>query len=190
VLCKIYRWKLSGAIDSGKPISGTVKRHLLRCASCREFARLAEDTGRRLSRDAGVLVESVDQSLAKRVQASLGDRVGPPASRPEASLRLPGALTQKSGNWGIDNLVPILATAAALVVVGASVLWVVRSRPQPMPDLTPPFQIEQPGTYLVAVVEKVNSPYEKEMRLWRETLDGAAEKLKGCFDIGLGEEKR
>jgi len=28
------------------------------------------------------------------------------------------------------------------------------------------------------------------MRLWRETLDGAAEKLKGCFDIGLGEGKK
>jgi hypothetical protein len=190
VLCRIYRWKLSGAIDSGKPLSGTVKRHLLRCASCREFAGFAEDTGRRLTRDAGVLVGSVDQSLADSVKSSLGHWVESPTFRPGANLRLPDALTQKSGNWGIDNLVPILAAAATLVVVGASVLWVVRSRPQPMPELTPPFQIETPGAYLEAAVEKVGSPYEKEIRRWKEAFDSTAKTLEACFDIGLGEGKK
>jgi hypothetical protein len=187
VLCRISRWKLSGAIDSGKPLSGTVRRHLLQCVSCREFARLAEDTGRRLTRDADALVESFDQSLAKTVQASLGDRAESPTSRPEVNRRPPDAPTKKSGNWGIDNLVPILAAAAAVVVVGASVLWVVGTGPRHAPDLMPPFRLEKPGPYLVAAVEKVNSPYEKEMRLWKETLDGAAEQLKAVFDIRLGE---
>jgi hypothetical protein len=174
VLCRIYKWKLSGAIDSGKPLSGTVKRHLLRCASCRESAGLAEETGRRLTRDAGVLLESVDRSLAKRVQASLGDQLESPASHPGASLRLR----------------PILTAAAALVVVGASVLWVVRSRPQRMPALTPPFQIEKPGAYLEAAVEKVGFPYEKEIRRWKDAFDSTAKTLKACFDIGLGEGKK
>jgi hypothetical protein len=174
VLCRIYRWKLSGAIDSGKPLSGSVKRHLLRCSSCREFSRLAEDTGRRLTRDAGVLLGSVDPKLAKRVQASLGDRI---------------ESTESLSGHGV-RLRPILAAAAALVVVGASVLWVVRSRPQRMPALTPPYQIEQPRSYLVAALEKVRSPYEKEIRLWKDTFDSTAETLKACFDIGLGEETR
>lgn len=186
MLCRISRWKLSGAMDSGKPLSGTVRRHLLQCASCREFARLAEDAGRRLTLDADALVESFDQSLAKTVQASLGDRFESPTSRPEMNPRPADAPTKKSGNWGIDNLVPILA-AAALVVVGASVLWVVRTGPRHAPDLMPPFRLEKPGPYLVAAVEKVNSPYEEEMRLWKETLGGAAEQLKAVFDIRLGE---
>ncbi len=180
MLCTIHRRKLSGAIDSGKPLSGTVKRHLLRCASCREFAGLAEDAGRRLTRDAGVLIGSVDRSLAGRVRASLGEESESPASQPGAGLRLrPGF-----------RLRPVLAAAAALVVVGAGVLWIVRSRPQSATELAPPFQIEQPEVYLLAAVEKVNSRYEKEMRLWKETFDSTAKTLEACFDIGLGEEKK
>lgn len=171
MLCRIYRWKVSGAIDSGKPMSDAVKRHLLRCASCREFAGFAEDTGRRLTRDAGVLLGSVDPSLGKRVQASLGDLGEAAPSHAGATLRLR----------------PILAAVAALFIVGAGVLWLVRSRPQPTPELAPPFQIEKPGFYLEAAVEKARSPYEKEMRLWKETFDGAAKTLEACFDIGLGE---
>jgi hypothetical protein len=185
VLCRITRWKISGAIDSGKPMSNAVRRHLLRCASCREFAAVAEETGLRLTRDAGVLLGAGDEALAERAKASLRGQAGAPIidtavkSERKPDLRLgPGF-----------RLKPILTAAAALVIVGASVLWVVRSRPQPMPELTPPFPIEKPGTYLVAAVEKVNSPYEKEMRLWKETLGGAARKLEAAFDIGLGEAK-
>jgi len=179
VLCKIYRRKIAGAMDSGKPLSGTVKRHLLRCGSCREFAGAAEDAGRRLTRDAGVLISAVDPSLAKRVQASLGDR------GEGAVLPLGAGLRTRP----ILRLRPALTAAFALVVVAASVLYVVRSRPRPTPDLTPPFQIEQPGVYLVAALEKARSPYDEEIRRWRTTLDGAAEKLKGSFDIGLGEAR-
>jgi hypothetical protein len=185
VLCRIIRWKVSGAIDSGKPMSEAVKRHLLRCASCREFAAFAEDAGRRLTREAEVLLGSVDGALAERVQASLGKELEAPASAPEVRLRgKPGPRLSPG-----FRLRPVLAAAAALVVVGAGVLWVVRSRPQPMPKLRPPFQIEKPGAYLVAAVEKARSPYEKEMRLWKEALDGAAKRLEDCFNIGLGEGK-
>jgi hypothetical protein len=164
-------------MDSGKPLSGAVKRHLLRCASCREFAGAAEDAGRRLTRDAGVLIGSVDPSLAKRVQASLKDRVGAAALPQGAGLRPRPIL----------RLRPVLTAAVALVVVGASVLYVVRWRPQPTSELRPMFQIEQPGVYLVAALEKARSPYDEEIRRWKDTIDGAAKTLEGCFDIGLGE---
>ena len=87
------------------------------------------------------------------------------------------------------RLRPVLTAAVALVIVGASVLYVVRSRPQPMSGLTPSFQIENPGTYLVAAVQKVNSPYEKEMQLWKETLGSAAKTIQASFDIGLGNTR-
>ncbi len=189
MLCKIYRWKVSGAIDSGKPVPDAVKRHLLRCVSCREFAAAAEEMGQRLSRDAGVLTAAGGQALSERIKASLGSaqvpgdsRVSPgwagddlkPRSRPKTGFRLS----------------PVLATAAALVVVGAGVLWVSTSRPRPTPDLAPSFQIEKPGTYLIAAVQKVNSPYEKEMQLWKETLGSAARTIEASFDIGLGQAEK
>lgn len=180
MLCKIYRWKVSGAIDSGKPMPDAVKRHLLRCDSCREFAAAAEDVGRRLSRDAEILTGPGDRALADRIKASLGDRIEAPESRPVVSFRPKPTL----------RLRPVLTAAVALIIVGASVLYVVTSRPRPTPDFAPPFQIEKPGVYLVAAVQKVNSPYEKEMQLWKETLGSAAKTIEASFDIGLGEGKK
>ena len=176
MLCKVYRWKISGSIDSGQPVSAGVKRHLLRCASCRRFAAEVEDLGRRLNRDSEALVGFTDPVLAERISASLAppDRariVGEPGSRRRIRFRLS----------------PALAAAAALLAAGAAVLWLARSRPAPTPGPAPAVKIEQPGKYLVAAVERVNSPYEKEMRLWRETLDGVAGRLRAAFDIGLGE---
>jgi hypothetical protein len=170
-------------------MSEAVKRHLLRCAGCREFAGLAEETGRQLAREAEAMLGLGDPALAERVKALLRDEPEPSA--------IPQGVSRGSANWGIDNQVPsfrgpvfrlrpVLTATVALVVVGAGVLYVVTSRPQQAsPGLTPPFQIEQPGKYLVAAVERVNSPYEQEIRLWRETLDGAARKIESALDIGL-----
>lgn len=177
MLCRIYRRKLSGAIDSGQPMSGAVKRHLLRCASCREFAGLAEAMGRRLSQEAEILNGSDCRALAARIKSSLGDRVEAPESRPATGLRHRPTL----------RLRPVLTAAAALAVVGAGVLYVIRSGPSPTPDLNSSSQIGTPGAYLVAAIQKVNSPYEKEMQLWKQMLDGAAERLKAAFDVGLQE---
>ncbi len=200
MLCKIYRWKVSGAIDSGKPVPDAVKRHLLRCASCREFAAAAEDMGRELSREAGVLIDSPNPALEECVKASLRETAPSPGDadmrvRSMRSLRFAWDDASSSGPGSAPGarprpgfrLSPILAAAAALLVIGAGVLYMVRSRPQAVPEPAPAFRIEQPGKYLVAAVQKVNSPYEKEMQLWKQTLDSAAEKLKQSFDLGLGE---
>ncbi len=209
MLCRINRWKVSAAIDSGKPMSSAVKGHLLRCASCREFAGIAEETGRRLTREAGVLIGSGDQALAERVKASPGNRLEAANSarwvdlsaKPMRSLRFPRVDKSGRDDSGLDEfapgprpglrfrLKPMLAAAAAWIVIGAGVFWLARSRPQPTSGLTPPLAIEKPSVYLAAAIEKVNSPYDQEMRLWKQTLDGAAERIRAAFDIGLGEAR-
>ena len=55
MLCFIYKWNISRALDTGKPLSRLTKRHLAGCESCREFSRLGEEMGRRLTDDAASL---------------------------------------------------------------------------------------------------------------------------------------
>lgn len=184
--CKFYRRKISAAIDSAAPMSGAVNRHLLRCAGCREFAADLDDLGRRLAQDTGIMIASGDQALAERIKARLGEPADMPVSRRVAD-RNSGGARESYPRISAFRLRPILAVAAAWVVIGASVIWMVKSRPRNVSGVMPPFQIEQPGKYLVAAMERVNSPYEQEMQLWKQTLDGAARKLESAFDIGLGE---
>jgi hypothetical protein len=108
------------------------------------------------------------------VQTSLATRVESGEPRSKQSFRLK----------------PILAAGASLIVVGLSVIWVVRSRPQGMPELTPPFQLERPGAYLETAVTEASSPYEKEIRQWKEVFNSTAKTLEACLDIHLGEEKK
>ena len=85
--CFIHKWNISRAIDSGKPPAGLTKRHLDRCASCREFSRLSGDLEKRLATDAAALIEGADSSLAGRVMptAAVGgpvESLSPAPSRP------------------------------------------------------------------------------------------------------------
>jgi len=187
MLCRIYRRAISGALDSDAPLPGTLKRHLLRCAECREFAADAADMGRRLAQDAGDMIASGDRALAEGIKARLREPVSTSVSG-RAVDRNPGETMESGPRISTFRFRPILASAGALVVV-AGVLFLARQRPQPGPasDLAATFKIEEPGKYLVAAMERVNSPYETEMQLWKQTLDGAAKKLESAFDIGLGE---
>ncbi|MGB7294871.1 MAG: hypothetical protein WBC70_04715, partial [Candidatus Aminicenantales bacterium] len=85
--CFIHRWEISRAIDSGKPPAALTRRHLEKCASCRDFSRLSEEIGKRLAADASALIGSADASPAGRVRPAL------PATASTASVSpAPGRL--------------------------------------------------------------------------------------------------
>ena len=124
--CAIYKWNISRAADSGKTPEGLTKRHLEKCASCREFHRLSQDLEKRLAADASALLGYADPSLAERIQSKIGtagptEAFSPAPSRPK-SIRLR----------------PVWAAAASLaIVIGISLIWTLSSPPTKMPPLDP-----------------------------------------------------
>jgi hypothetical protein len=176
MLCSIYKWQISRALDSRKPPSGLVKRHLRRCASCSEFFRLGEETGGRLAEDAAALLRAADPSLGKRVLSSLdvGERVKSPAPSPPKS-------------WGWR---PVIAAAASLTLVSISLVLVLTSHHAKMPALDPAFGIEAPGVYLEKAIEKAGSPYAAEIQGLKQTLKSKADAIQACLDVNLGEKTK
>jgi hypothetical protein len=170
MLCFIYKWNISRAFDSGKPLGRLTNRHLAGCETCREFSRLGEEVGRRLTEDTASLTRDVRPGLGDKVRQALGE----PGQTP--SLSRPKHL----------RLRPVLAAAVFLAVVGVSLIWMVRSRPARMPQLDPLFRFETPKAYLESALQRAESPYQEEISELKKALKSTADYLVARFDIGLG----
>ena len=172
--CSIHKWKISRAVDSGKPLADRTQVHLLGCASCREFAESCEAMGRRLREDAAELIgEAAGASLGDRVRSGLTEKI-----RAETSV----PTRPNIARWR-----PIMAAAVSLVVVGISVVWLVNSRPRQMPRLDPLFSFENPTVYLESAAQRAESPYQEEIAELEKALKSTADFLRARFDIGLGD---
>lgn len=176
--CLIQRWNISRAMDSGRPPAGLTKRHVERCASCREFNRVGRELEKRLAAEAAALIGSTDPSLAGRVT---------PAAMEAQSFR-PGPPSQ--GRPRFLGLRPAWAAAASLaIVVGISLIWTVTSPPAKMPPLDPLLKLDGPRAFLESALERAESPYEEEVLELRQAIESTADYLLSRLDINLGPEK-
>jgi hypothetical protein len=173
--CSIHKWNISRAIDSGKPPAGWTRRHLEKCASCREFSRVSRDLEKRLAADAPVLIGSADATLAGRVIPKVA------AAGPNDSL------SPAQGRTSPYRLRPAWAAAASLVVVvGISLIWVVTSHPAKIPPLDPLFKLDGPRAYIESALQKAEAPYQEEVLELKKTLESTADYLVGRLDVNLG----
>jgi hypothetical protein len=175
--CFVHKWNISRAIDSGKAPAGLTRRHLEKCASCREFSRVSRDLGKRLADDAAVLIDSADASLTGRVISTVAaagpnDSLSPVPSRPR-----------------FFHLRPVWAAAASLALVfGISLLWTVTQRSAKMPALDPLFKLDAPRAYLENALQKAEAPYKEEIKELKQTLESTADYLVSRLDVNLGPE--
>jgi len=176
MLCFIHKWNISRAFDSGKPLARLTMRHLVRCETCREFSRLGEELGRRLTDDAALLTSGTRPGLEDRVRRAIDT----PGLASTTYVSQPKRL----------RLRPVLAAAVAVAVVGVSLIWMVRSRPARMPQLDPLFRLETQRAYLVSALQRAESPYQEEILELKKTLKSTADYLAARFDIGLGGDKK
>lgn len=175
MLCFIHKWNISRAFDLGKPLSRLTKRHLVGCETCREFYRLGEEMGRRLTDDATSLLSDARPGLKERVRRVV---------RKPALASIPYA-SQPRRLW----MRPVLAAAITLAVVGVGLIWMARSRPAGMPQLDSLLKLEAPRAYLESALQRAESPYQEEILKLKKTLKSTAEYLAARFDTGLGGDK-
>jgi hypothetical protein len=177
MFCTVYKWLISQAMDSGKPVSGLVKNHTHRCDSCREFARLCESLKPKLAKDKQAILENSHEALDKRIISAL--------SKDRASL---------SGHQGTARtylarksaLVASLAAACVILVLSLSLIFIVGPRARDDSSLGHPSELvnaASPGVLLV----KAESPLEKEYQELKKTFNATTEYLRSVLDFHIGE---
>jgi hypothetical protein len=174
--CSIHRWNISRAFDSGEPLSRLTKWHLAHCEACREYCRLVEETGRRLSKDAASLLDDARPGLNEKLRLAIDESIEIPSP----------SLPHPARPW----LKPVLAAVLFFAVVASGSIWMVRSRPAGMPRLDPLLKLETQKANLVSAMQRAESPYQEEISKLKKTFESTAEYLAGRFDTGLGEDKQ
>jgi len=103
MFCTFYKWLISNTLDTTKPLSPLLRRHIQRCADCHNFYQASCILARRLTSEARQLYRTSPEDLVQHLLESL------PAERPSP--------TSKTA-----RLWP-MAAAAALILGLALMTW-------------------------------------------------------------------
>ncbi|UCC39041.1 MAG: hypothetical protein JSV96_14705 [Candidatus Aminicenantes bacterium] len=171
MFCSIYKWQISRALDSRKSLSGSVAHHIRRCPSCREFAQFSESLENKCTEDMSALLNGYNGRLNAKAISALDKH---PEPKPAPKRR--------------PALIPVLATAAVLLVVSISILWIIIPSSN---KVTPLNQLSELGitkTSFENMLGKVGSPFEEEFVELKQTMKSTANFLISRIDVRIGED--
>jgi hypothetical protein len=181
MFCSIHKWKISQAMDSGKPISNSVQKHLSNCDSCREYAELCTSLKPKFIQDKQAILQDFDDSLNKRIMASLPDK---PELNPEPGNR--GHASKRSVRR--PALIPSLAAALTVLVISIGILFILpRSKQTPsLGQISTIFSATSPEE----VLSKVESPLEKEYTELKRAFESTSKYLISSLDFRIGPQAK
>jgi hypothetical protein len=175
MFCIIYQWMISWFLDSGKPFSRLLSRHLRRCEDCREFARASGALDARLSHETPGIPRESHEALEARIISSL-------------TRKLP----QRVSSQPRFTFKPLPAFVVALLVIAVAMGIMFRVIPLTSPpgtgsslgELTEARVIKMP---LEGLASGVESPMESEIHSLGQSLSSATEFLVSCLDVKIGQ---
>jgi len=182
MFCSINKWMISRALDTGKPIPGSVKSHLQRCDACREFAAFCTSLKPTFAQDKDAILKSVDKALTEKIMSKIHDDLKAKAVHEHKTLLRKMAARRPA-------LIPSLS--AALVVLGIlmSILFLTNLRsqdPDPLGQLSTLVKSASPEDMLA----RVESPLETEYRELKQTLDSTTRFLLSSLEFRLGQQAK
>jgi hypothetical protein len=177
MVCFIYRWMISQALDSGKGLTGMVTRHIHHCKACGDFYRLSQSLNHILIQEASGFLSKRHDTLNEKIISALDTKPTPTPQWTKRRIRL-----------------PIPAFAAALVVLAVAtgiILQVIpvnvntpRSNENLLNALS---EFDIANISLKEIIGRVESPIETEMVDLKQSITSAAEFLISCLDVKIGE---
>jgi len=178
MLCSVYKWLISQAADSGKPVSGFVKNHSHRCNSCREFAQLCESLKPKFAQDKHAILENTDRALDEKIISALSEERASLSSRQG---------TGRKYHARRPALVPSLAAASLVIAISLSIVFIVIPHSRKTTSFIRPSELVSAASPEVLLV-KVESPLKKEYLELKKTFNTTTEYLRSVLDFDIGEQ--
>jgi hypothetical protein len=182
MFCSIYKWKISQAMDSGKPVSSNVKRHMVKCDSCREYAEFCSSLKPKFIQDKQYTLEDFDQGMNEKIMAAIPEKaemVSETGKKPRLHL------------WPSRRpaLIPSLAAAVFVLVIVIGLLFFILPRPKqtpPIGQISTLISAASPGD----VLSKVESPLEKEYTELKRAFESTSKYLISSLDLRIGQQAK
>ena len=170
MFCAIYKWFISQAKDSRKPLPASVNRHIQRCASCREFVDLHESLMETSVKDLPCISDEQKSALAANIFAALDSNAesGKPPARRSA-------------------LVPAFVSSFALLAVAAGIYFLTAPRPNSTHLLNSLSAIDDTISSFEERLDNIHSPLDAEYADLKQTMKSTTEFFASYLDIKIGK---
>jgi hypothetical protein len=178
MFCTAYKWLISQAADSEKPISGFLKNHIHRCDSCREFAQRCESLKPKFAQDKHAILENTDGELNKKIISALSKERESLSGRQETVRKYP---VRK------PVFVASLASAFIVLAISLSIIFILIPRSKGTTSFGQPSELVSVASPEVLLV-KAESPLKKEYLELKKTLNTTTDYLRSVLDFQIGEQ--
>ncbi|MGD9346039.1 MAG: hypothetical protein PVH84_09275 [Candidatus Aminicenantes bacterium] len=170
MFCAIYKWFISSAQDSRKPIPTFLNRHIQRCESCREFAELHESLTETSIKDLPCIDDDKKSVLASSIISALDNEretVKPPDRR--------------------TSLIPVFVSSFVLLAVAAGIYFLTSPRPNSSHFFNSLSAIDNTISSFEERLDKVNSPLQTEYEDLKQTMKSTTEFFASYLDVKIGQ---
>lgn len=178
MFCAIYKWLISQAANSGKPLSGRVLHHIHRCDSCNEFSQICGSLREKFAQDKQAILDNHDKTVDQKLIAVLSKEL---ASMPDRQAELRRPRRQRPA------LVPVLAAAFLVVAVSISIVLLTVPRAEKTTSLGRISELVSAASP-EDVLAKFETPLEKEYQELKQTLGSATKFLLSSFNYHIGQQ--
>ena len=178
MFCTVYKWMISQAADSEKPLSGFVKNHTRRCDSCRAFAQHCESLKSKFTQDKLALLENADRAFDKKIISALSKERAPVSKRRVVTRKF---MARR------PVLVSSLAGAFLVLAISLSIIFIVIPYSKKTESFGRPSELVSAASPEV-LLAKVESPLEKEYQALKKTFNSTTEYLRSVLDFQIGEQ--
>jgi len=179
MFCSIHKLLISRAVDSKKQIPAFTKRHLGRCESCREFAQLCGSLKQRFTHDTAAILKGYNKAIDQKVISAL-PKIKESRSKLSRHGLVPNLFSKRI------FLVPSLVAASLVLVISISILFLTLPRSKEVNSLANISDIFN-RAHPARILEKAESPLEKEYIELKETIESTAKFLVSRLDVRLGQ---
>lgn len=168
MFCTIYKWFVSQAKDSQKPLPASVKRHIQRCTSCRSFLDLHESLTETSVKDLPCIDDEKQSALTANILAALDTHAEP--------KKLPARRI---------SLIPV--SVFVLLAVAAGIYFLTIPRPNSTYLLNSLSAIDNTISSFEERVDTINSPLDAEYAGLKQTMKSTTEFFASYLDIKIGQ---
>lgn len=182
MMCPITKWFISRSLDSDKEMPALFRRHLRKCASCREFQRSLRVIQDRAAQDARAVLHETPEGLTDRVKAKVFQPHAVPLEKHSFPLRRRFRI-----------FIPAASTALAAALLAVVLIWQPFQSKAPEPAAAPDTaelslfnKLARPGESMKNVSLSIESPYERELETLTQAVRSASRHVLDKLDLRIG----